>query len=179
MNGTKEKILLLLLGGLAFGCSYTPGKQKMVLRTISREWKKIDPEKLRRDINDLYRYEFIGRTKKEDGSFVFYLTDKGVWRALNVRLENIRNKKEKWDGRWRMVAFDIPEKKRKGRNALRQKLRKIGFCELQKSVLIAPYECKEEIISLVKFFKLEKYVRFGVLDYVDNEEYIKKIFKLV
>lgn len=179
MDNTKDKVLLLLLGGLAFGCSYTPQKQWRVLKTVSEEWKKLNPEKLRRDINDLCRYEFIGRNKKEDGSTGFFLTEKGKWRALNYRLENIKNKKEKWDGKWRMVAFDIPEKDKGGRNALRQKLKKIGFCELQKSVLITPFNCKEEILLLVNFFNLKRYVRFGVLDFLDNEEYFKKAFKLV
>jgi len=178
MNNLKDKILLLLLGGLAFGCSYTPGKQWYVLKTVSKEWKKLNPKELKRCINDLCRYEFVGRSKKEDGSTGFYLTEKGKWRALDYKLENIKNKKENWDGKWRMVAFDIPEKFKRGRDALRNKLKKIGFCELQKSVFITPYSCKEEIKILVDFFELKKYVRFGVLEYVDNEAYFKKVFTL-
>lgn len=178
MDNTKEKILLLLLAGLALGCCYTPHKQWVVLKTVSREWKRLSPKKLHRSVNDLCRYAFIERTKKEDGSTGFYLTEKGKWRALNYRLENIRNKKEKWDGKWRMVSFDIPQNNKKGRDALRWKLKKIGFCELQKSVLITPYDCIEEVDGLVKFFNLKKYVRLGVLNYLDNEEHFKKFFKL-
>ena len=37
MNKTREKILLLLLGGLAFGYSLTPGKQRRVLKIVSKE----------------------------------------------------------------------------------------------------------------------------------------------
>ena len=178
MDNTKEKILLLLLGGLALACCRTPGRQWRVVSSVSREWKKLNPEKLKRNIDDLYRYEFVGKTKKEDGSVGFFLTGKGKSRALNFQLENIKNKKEKWDGKWRMVAFDIPQKSRKGRDALRRKLKKIGFCELQKSVFITPYNCREEIELLVDFFKLDQYVRFGVLEYVDNEAHFKRIFKL-
>ncbi|MCX6722518.1 MAG: hypothetical protein NT094_00420 [Candidatus Staskawiczbacteria bacterium] len=179
MNNIKEKILLLLLGGLAFGCSYTPHKQWRVLKTVSKEWRKMSPKELRRNINDLCRYEFVGKNRKNDGSIGFFLTEKGKWRALNCQLENIKNKKDKWDGKWRMIAFDIPEKDKTGRNALRQKLKKIGFCELQKSVLVAPYDCKHEMMILVDFFNLKKYVRFGILDFVDNEEQLKKYFKLL
>ncbi len=178
MENIKEKILLLLLSGLAFGCSYTPHKQWRVLKTVSSEWKKLSPEKLKRNINDLCRYEFVAKAKKEDGSIGFYLTEKGKWRALNYKLENIKNKKDKWDGKWRMVAFDIPEKDKRGRNALRQKLKSIGFYELQKSVLITPFDCKKEVLLLVDFFNLKKYVRFGVLEFIDNEEFFKRIFKL-
>jgi len=178
MNNTKEKILLLLLGGLAFGCSYTPGKQKMVLRTISREWKKLNPKELRDGISYLYRLRFIDKKENEDGIIAVSLTEKGKFKALNFQLNNIKNKKEKWDGKWRMVAFDIPEKYKKGRDALRHKLKKIGFCELQKSVFITPYNCEKKIGLLVEFFELEKYVRFGILESLDNEKYFLNFFKV-
>ena len=179
MYNTKEKILLLLLGGLAFGCSYTPGRRWKVLKELSGEWKRLSPDELRRNINDLYRYEFVGKTKNKDGSVGFFLTEKGRWRALNCQLAGIKNKKEKWDEKWRMVAFDIPEKYKRGRDALRKKLKKIGFCEFQKSIFITPYACKKEIALLVDFFKLNKYVRFGILESIDNEDYFRKFFKSV
>jgi len=178
MNNTKEKILLLLLGGLAFGCSYTLGKQRMVLRTVSREWKKLDPKELREGISYLYRLDFIDKIENKNGLIELSITEKGKLKALNCQLKNIKNKEEKWDGKWRMVAFDIPEKYKKGRDALRHKLKKIGFCELQKSVFITPYDCRKEIGFLVDSFELSKYVRFGVLEYVDNEPYFRNIFKL-
>jgi len=178
MNTTKEKILLLLLGGLAFGCSYTPGKQALVLKTISREWKRLNQKELKKEINSLYRFKFIDKNKNKDGSVTVLLTEKGKFKALNYKLENIKFKKQKWDGKWRMVAFDIPEQYKKGRDALRRKLKKIGFYELQKSVLITPYDCKEEIMLLVEYFNLNKYVRFGILEFIDNEDYFKKYFKI-
>jgi len=178
MNEIKEKILLLLLGGLAFGCSYTPHKQFRVLKTISKEWKKIDSKELREGISYLSRLEFIEKEEGKNGIITLLLTKKGKLKALNFQLEEIKNKKDKWDGKWRMVAFDIPEKYKRGRNALRNKLKKIGFCELQKSVLITPYDCEKEIMLLVKFFELEKYVRFGILESVDNESYLQKFFKI-
>ncbi|MBU2540092.1 hypothetical protein KJ786_02950 [Patescibacteria group bacterium] len=179
MNTVKEKILLLLLGGIAFGCSYTHGKQLKILRTVSKEWKKINQKELKREISDLYRFKFIEKNKKENGLIEILLTKKGELKALNYQLDNLKNKKGKWDGKWRIVAFDIPEKYKRGRDALRQKLKKIGFCKLQKSIFITPYECKKEIGLLVKFFNLNKYVRFGILESIDNENYFEKVFKLI
>jgi len=178
MNKTREKILLLLLGGLAFGCSYTASRQFRVLKTISKEWKKIDKKELREGINYLYRLEFIEKREGDDGSVNIYITEKGELKALNNQLEILKNKKEKWDGKWRMVAFDIPEQYKRGRDALRHKLKYIGFKELQKSVFIFPYDCKKEIAFLVDLFELKKYVRFGVLESVDNSDYLKKVFNL-
>lgn len=178
MNKIRENILLLLLGGLAFGYSYTPQKQWRVLKTVSIEWKRINTKELREGINYLYRLKYID--KKGSGYDIgnLVLTQKGRLKSLEFKLDNIKNKKEKWDGKWRMVAFDIPEKYKQGRDALRNKLKKIGFRELQKSVFVAPYNCKEEIILLVKLFELGKYVRFGVLEYVDNQNHLKSLYKI-
>ncbi|MFA6190057.1 MAG: hypothetical protein WC711_00890 [Candidatus Staskawiczbacteria bacterium] len=178
MNEIKEKILLLLLGGIAFGYSITPGKQRMVLREISREWNKINKRELNEGIKYLYKVGLIDKDTKGNGSIFLSLTKKGKLKALNFQLNNIKNKKEKWDGKWRMVAFDIPEKYKGGRDALRHRLKIIGFCELQKSVFITPYNCMKEINFLVNYFKLDKYVRFGILETIDNGRYFKKIFKL-
>ncbi|MCX6718329.1 MAG: hypothetical protein NTY81_01855 [Candidatus Staskawiczbacteria bacterium] len=178
MNAIREKILLLLLGGVAFGYSITPGKQRMVLRTISREWNKINKRELREGIKYLYKLDFIDKDVSKNGFVKLSLTKKGRLKLLNCRLNNLKNKKVKWDEKWRMVAFDVPEKYKSGRDALRRKLRSVGFCELQKSVFVTSIDCEKEIESLVNFFRLEKYVRFGVLDKIDNEKHLKKLFKL-
>lgn len=178
MNLIRERILLLLLSGVALASSYTVGQQWRVLKTVSKEWEKINREELRKEVNYLYRIKLINKGKNEDGSINIIITEKGKLRALNYQLENIKNKKQKWDGKWRMVSFDMPEKFKRGRDALRQKLKKIGFYELQKSVFIVPYDCKEEIGLLVKYFDLNKYVRFGILEFIDNEKHFKNIFKL-
>ena len=160
------------------GCSYTLGQQWRVVRTVSKEWKKINKDKLRKEINYLYRVRVIDKKKNSDGSINILLTEKGALRALNCQLDSIKNKKEIWDGKWRMVAFDMPERFKKGRDALRHTLKKVGFCELQKSVFICPYNCTKEISLLVKFFNLNKYVRLGILEFIDNENHFKKVFKL-
>ena len=178
MNKIRENILLLLMGGLAFGYSYTPGMQGRVLKTFSKEWKRINGKELKEGIDYLYRLKYIDKKGAGYDIGKLTLTQKGRLKSLDCRLSNLKNKKEKWDDKWRMVCFDIPEKYRQGRNALRNKLKKIGFRELQKSVLITPYDCKEEIMFLVKFFELEKYVRFGVLEYVDNEISLRTFYKL-
>ena len=107
------------------------------------------------------------------------LTEKGKLKALNCKLDGIKNKKEKWDGKWRIIAFDIPEKYKKNRDALRRRLKSIGFCELQKSIFVTPINCEKEMKIFIDFFYLGKYVRFGILDFIDNENYLKKIFKII
>ena len=45
-------------------------------------------------------------------------------------------------------------------------------------MFLYPYDCEREIRDFVKLFKLEKYVRFGLLDFIDNQDQIKNVFRL-
>lgn len=54
-----------------------------------------------------------------------------------------------WDGKWRVVMFDIREKRRRARSQLRSLLMSAGFLRLQDSVWVHPYPC-DEFISLVR-----------------------------
>ena len=88
------------------------------------------------------------------------LTKLGQHHALKYNPEKIKiSIPTKWDGKWRVVIFDIPEKKKKARDALRWELKKIGFIELQKSAWIFPYECENAIDFIVELFDVRNYVR--------------------
>ena len=53
------------------------------------------------------------------------------------------------DGKWRMLIFDIREKRRKIRTTLRNLLAGAGFIRLQDSVWIYPYPC-DEFVALLR-----------------------------
>jgi DNA-binding transcriptional regulator PaaX len=175
----RKKILLLLMGGLSLGFSYSLHKQWRIIKEVRREWRKINERELYLEIKRLYQSRLLERKENTDGSFTFVLTDKGKIRAITYRFDEIRIKSNNWDGKWRLVVFDVPEKLRSGRDALRNKLKELGFYELQKSVFVFPYQCEDEINFIIEFFDLRRYVRIGLLENIDNELHLKKIFKLV
>ena len=175
---TKEKILLLLLGGLALGFSRSPSQSRKVLRMMGKGWRDIDKYKLKKEVRNLYRSKLIKETKNSDGTFTLVLSDKGKLRALTYHFSEMKIQGKEWDKKWRMVFFDVPEKYRWGRDSLRNKLKDLGFYEIQKSVFAFPYECEDEIDFIIEFYGMRKYVRFGVLDYIDNDIYLKKHFAL-
>ena len=179
MSTVKEKVLLLLMAGLAFGFTYLPHKQWRIIKGVAREWKKIDEKALQEEIKKLYRSKLVERKNNPDGSFTFILTKRGKLKALTYHFQEIKIKRGNWDGKWRIVVFDIPERIKRARDALRDKLKELGFYELQKSVFIFPFKCEDEIEFVIEFFNLRKYVRIGILESIDNELHLKKIFKLI
>jgi len=178
MSGIKQKILLLLLSGLAFGYSYTPRRQWIILKETAKEWKRIDQKILQDEIRKLYQTKLVEKKENPDGSHTLLLTEKGKLRALTYHFQEMKIERKNWDGKWRVVLFDIPEKLKQGRETLRLKLKDLGFHELQESIFIFPYKCQNEIEFIIEFFNLRRYVRFGILDFIDNELHLKKIFKL-
>ncbi|PJE69272.1 hypothetical protein COU96_00645 [Candidatus Shapirobacteria bacterium CG10_big_fil_rev_8_21_14_0_10_38_14] len=178
MKPFGEKILLLLLTGITLSVCYTPRQYWKTIRIAGKEWKKINRKEAKEEIRKIYRSKLVKKQINKDGSVTFVLTDKGKLKALTYRFEEMRIDKKDWDGKWRILTFDVPEKVRWGRDALRDKIKKLGFYELQKSVFVYPYNCKDEIDFIIEFFNIRKYVRFGILETIDNEKHLKEIFKI-
>jgi DNA-binding transcriptional regulator PaaX len=154
-------------------------KLKFTIYDIFDLFKKEEHKDVKTAIKNLKRGEFIEQKQNYDGSALFSLSEKGKLRALNYVFKKFENRKEKWDGKWRMVSYDIPVYCTKGRKALVYRLKAGGFYEIQKSLFIYPYDCEKEIKALASLFKIEKYVLFGLLDSVDNQDLLLRHFKLI
>lgn len=108
------------------------------------------------------------------------LTERGKKIAGRFQIDSLKiNRPRKWDGKWRIVIFDIPHLKNLQRNAFRGKLKELGFLPLQKSVWIHPYHCKDEIELLREFFGLsEKEIRLITAENIEQDAFLRKIFKI-
>ena len=178
MNPIFNQILLHLYDSIDYGFSYRLKKGLWVSDYFDHWKKEIPLKKFQDGVRDLNKQKFIQKKENYDGSVIVSLTEKGMLHALNIDFRNLERKKEVWDGKWRILAFDIPEECRKGRNALRYRFKSAGFHELQKSLFVYPYDCQKEVMALVALFKLEKHIRFVLADFIDNESFLKSKFKL-
>ncbi len=92
---------------------------------------------LRQQLLRLEKQQWIERQAVSDRNRVLRLTEIGRLQALGGRDPEARWRR-RWDGRWRLIAFDVPEARRTVRNKLRRYLRERGFGFLQNSVWITP-----------------------------------------
>lgn len=178
MNKIIEEILWRVYYATDSGLSHRGDRRVAVLNDILKDIHNFTDKQLRVAVSDLKKQKLIEDKNSYEGSVLVSLTEKGMLRVINFSFRRLNNKKEKWDGMWRMVAFDIPDSHQKGRKALSYRLKMGGFYKLQESIFLYPYDCKKEIDAFIKLFKIEKYVRFGLLDFIDNQERIKVIFKI-
>jgi len=107
------------------------------------------------------------------------ITEKGREKILKYDLDSLEIKKsKKWDGIWRIVTFDIPEDIRPARDALRAKLKELGFYQLHKSVFVFPYPCLSEIQFIEEIFKIGPYVNFIEAKTIEGDDWLRSKFNL-
>ena len=177
---TKQKVLLLLLSGVALGLSKSPRGYFKILKSIPEEWRQIKLSRLYRLVREFYNDRLINYKEDKDGFVEIVLTKEGKEKALKFKIDEIEIKKtRKWDGEWRIVIFDIPDRFKKTREALRHKLKDLGFLKLQESVFVLPYECEDEIDFIVEVFQIRPWVRFLRTKSFTNEEQMKIKFNLL
>src|SRR3989344_571401 len=175
----QRKVLLLLFGSLSFGFTYNLRQQLWILKQMKREWNKINRQALKRAIRSLYESKLVDMRDGAGDAVKMILTENGKKKALEYEIDEMIIKTPKiWDRKWRIIIFDIPEKYKKIREAMRQHLKRLGFYKLQKSVFVLPYECCNEIEFLIEFYNIRSYVRQIVAEKIDNELHLKEIFKI-
>ncbi len=107
------------------------------------------------------------------------LTPKGVsaLHTLEAR-ECASQKPRRWDRKWRVLIFDIPEYRKGMRNKIRRTLQAIGFIHLQHSVWVYPYDCEDLITLLKADFHIGRDMLYMIVDSLEGDERLKRRFGL-
>jgi len=87
-------------------------------------------------------------------------------------------RKRRWDKQWRMVLFDIPERRRKVRLRLRTIMREIGFVRVQDSAWVYPYDCEEFVALLKAELKIGKDVLYVIVSEMEYDRPLRTHFRL-
>ncbi len=118
-----------------------------------------------------------GILKNKDGAYKFTVSGR-KW--LNGQLLKYhRHAGTKWDGKWRVVIFDIPGHMERQRHAFRNKIKALGFRMIQRSVFVIPYPCEQELADLCRKLKLSDYVDVILAESIlSHEDDLRKAFGL-
>lgn len=116
--------------------------------------------------------------EKKNHQIYMSLTEAGKRVAGKCSIDDINIKRpKKWDGKYRIVMFDIPNKTRLKRDIFRGKLKELGFYRLQQSVWAHPYECQKELGLLRNFLGLSSKELILIVGKIKNDEYLQKFFR--
>lgn len=107
------------------------------------------------------------------------LTTKGEKFAALMGEGKLAPKKPKrWDGKWRMLIFDVPEKRKQARRRIREILHSIGFQRLQDSVWVYPYDCEDLVMIMKAELKIGKDVLYVIADAIEHDKVMRSHFDL-
>ena len=170
---TLDVLKVLAAGSIIVGTAVLPALP-MVLVGAVKLWKDVNKTDLGRIIKRLEKQEML-TIKELGGKTSIEITEKGKKRILEYDFENISRKAKRRDGKWRVIIFDIPEAKKKSREAFRSKLLQIGCVRWQDSVFVSAFPCKEEVDFLCHYLEISDYVTLAVLGEIERGE--KLLFK--
>jgi CRISPR-associated endonuclease Cas2 len=145
--------------------------------------KKRNPYRLKHQLNDtLRRLVLKGYVTfvDKDGRKFARLTPNGE-RYLQYEQQKAALQlqgKKRWDKRWRVVIFDIPEYRRGTRDKLRLTMQNTGFYRLQDSVWLYPHDCEDFIALLKADLKIGNAILYMVVEKIENDTKIKTHFSL-
>lgn len=177
----KQAILsVLVVGGILTLAAVAPNAVQLLKYVIrsprQRAARFYYIKSVVRQMTDVGLIAFI---KNRQGQTVIRLTDKGrqELQRYDFGLKSIP-KPQHWDGKYRLIIFDIKEWKRKVRDELRCWLEQLGFIRLQNSVWVYPYPCREVAVLLKAHFKIGREVLYVTAEEIENDRWLRREFGL-
>lgn len=148
------------------------------VRTYLGPKEKLD-RRIGQAITRLNQKGLVARVRTGVGMSV-RLTEKGsrLAKELEAKEKLFFKKPQRWDGKWRVVIFDVWERRRSVRDKLRGMLQKTGFIKIQNSVWVYPYDCEELFVFLRADLRLGRGVVYIVAEEIEHDEKLRSHFRL-
>lgn len=161
----KNILLALGLVGVITAVAIIPGLGKALPLL-----QKIDVARINQELKRLKKRGLVEIIKRKNGITTIKLTSSGKEKIKKYEIENLEIEKPKiWDGKWRIIIFDIPISKNKSREYLRRKIKNLGFYKLQASVFVYPYPCFEVVSFIRDFFGVSTEVEYLEAEKIESQ----------
>jgi DNA-binding transcriptional regulator PaaX len=169
---------LAIAGGVALA-AFAPNALKLLKHADPAWLLKRDPaRRIRESVSRLKRKGLV-EFRIEQGTKRLRLTSRGQKRVDSIWDGTYTiTVPKRWDKKWRMVIFDIPERRRESRDKIRSLVSRLGFLRLQNSVWVHPYDCEELVTLLKTDLKIGRAVLYIIADAIEFDAPIRRHFRL-
>lgn len=179
-SAVVDTILKILVAGSTLTAgAVAPNVLSALDKPLNQFFKKMDKRSRERETKRILYYmrqQDLIRPTSESYEHGIQITDKGRDRLDQINTSGIP-RPINWDGKWRIVIYDIPESHKIARMALARKLRRLNFYQLQRSTWIHPFPCRDEITAITSQFDVNKYVSYFETDSIDQQAKLIERFK--
>lgn len=163
---------MVLAGPVILSSLFLPNAPLLLKPLIKwrENWDKIDRRRIYDAVKRLNNKRLIELVEKNNELYI-KITDNGKKLTRSFDYDNLElPQSKKWDKKWRLVVFDIPNKKKKERRAFSKKLKVIGFYPIQESVFIYPYDCCDEVDFICEFLSINRFVNYCLVESLYKRE---------
>ena len=166
---------LILLGLLDVGEAFI----EVMLSTSYKGSPTLLPKRTIGSYYALHRLEKNGYVRRVTGTKRRYrLTLAGRRRALKLWLYCKPAGQQVWDGKWRVLIFDVPERRRAARDFLRRELRLFEFKQLHRSVWVSPFDIPANFQELLGEAGLKFDTRLLIVEKINYDADLRRWFNL-
>lgn len=185
----KKKIAKIILKGIfiAGAVVVAGGSPQFVSRALPEIFNyaayKLEKRKRMKNFQRSFYYlrsQGYIDVENKNGQIYVSLTTEGKKIAGKNNIDELVIKPaKKWDGKWRILIFDIKEKQKIKREALRGKIKELGLYKLQESVWVYPHNFQKEMGILREFFYLKKdEMKVIIATEIEDDQKIRAAFNL-
>ena len=172
----KTILKVLAVGGILAASLALPGLTQVLAIFQPKNYR--DRDRIKKNLNALQKRGMI-RIYEKGSKSVVEITEAGERQILAYNLDEMKlARPKKWDKLWRIIVFDIPEKKKRLRMEINFRLQQIGLRPFQKSTFITQVECRKEIDFLGNYFGVRQYMKYILAKEVDDEYRLRNLFNI-
>lgn len=179
----QVKLVLSLLGkGTLLPMIFiAPGTTRLAKDLFKNEkewevWKHYNLNYLRHTIRRLEKQKLV-EICDENSRQIVKLSKNGKQKILKYAIGELEiNRPSFWDRKWRLVIYDIPNKKKYLQNLVRETLKRLGFLQLQESVYLIPFSCFDEIEFLREYYGLSENIKVLTVTKLEEDEVYRSYF---
>lgn len=161
----KQIIIAIGVLGVVSAVMVAPGLAKAIPLL-----RKINIARINQELKRLHKRGLVEIIKRKNDVTEVKLTKEGKRKLTRYQIDLLEiEKPQKWDGKWRVIIFDIPIRKNFARELLRRKMKHLGFYKLQASVFVHPYPCYEIVKFLRDYFGVPSEVEYLEVEKLESQ----------
>ncbi len=165
-----SSLKIIGLAGFTGTVIVAPNATIAVGKLLESVMKPLDIPERERIYRNLKRQGLVQIDKAEKDSYRLTITPAGAYRLTSESLDDIVVPRMKhWDGKWRLVCYDLPSNKKSERYELTKHLKRMGFFPLQKSMWVHPYIFLGQLDQITKTLLITNFVTVLEVTKLDNK----------
>lgn len=139
-------------------------------------WKRFNIPYMKRTLKRFENQKLV-EIAEENNIQIVKITEAGKRKILKYAIDSLVIEKPKhWDGRWRLISYDIPGNMSVLRDAFREHLKAWRFYPLHESAFLHAYPCEKQVEFLRAYLGVGEYIRIFTVSKIENDKPFRDFF---